>query len=284
MADTSVASQKRMVIEALVLAFANSQARDIVGTDALRSVLEVEYHELVSDGVINLQPLWELLEQQPGFEAPQALAPVCAFKSWEKRLAIQVQLPDSLSELTQEQTLGHAAECAVPRPDLNAVFRGTAGVSAEVPAAAKREQPKAKKAKKTKGTNIPAQKAESARRPAIAVVAGVIGVACLAFAGVTLYKSCATTTGKWAQLAPAQISSSIPIASADRLGKQVRVTLSDDKWLSLDKEERSDQLKAALRKLESREIDSLVILDSKATVRADARLLGRTGELRVTFR
>ena len=276
MADTSGAAQKRTVIEALVLAFAHSEAREMVGTDALRSVLEVEYYELVSDGVINLQPLWELLEQQPGFDAEKAKPPICIFKSWQRRLTIEVKLPDSLQGLTQQQEMDAAAACPVPRPELNAVFRGISGLSAAgVPVSPGRADP-------PKDQRI--AKDETPKRPMVAAVAGVVGAICLAFAGFTLYRTCDTPTGKWKAIAPVAISSDIPIASADRLGKQVRVTLSDDKWLALPKDDRRVHLETALRKLDAREIESLVILDRAGKARADARFLGRTGTLKVTFR
>ncbi len=49
---------KRAIIDALVLAFSYSDVREVVGTDALRSVLEVEYRELISGTEFNIQPLW----------------------------------------------------------------------------------------------------------------------------------------------------------------------------------------------------------------------------------
>ena len=99
MATAGGTPNKRTIIDALVVAFSHSGVRDVVGTDALRSVLEVEFHEMFSGSEFDLQPLWDLLSEQPGFVANDAIPPICVFKSWGPRLFINVLLPKDVSNL-----------------------------------------------------------------------------------------------------------------------------------------------------------------------------------------
>ena len=109
---------KRTIIDALVLACTHSQLREIVGTDALRSVLDVEYRELIAGGTFNLQPVWELFEDQPGFDPSHAAAPLCRFKSWERQLGMDVTLPNKLLDLDEVEQARQASNCDVPTVEL----------------------------------------------------------------------------------------------------------------------------------------------------------------------
>src|SRR5262245_14394836 len=72
------ALSKRTALDVIVLAFANSDVRETVGTDALRMVLDPRYIEMVrTPGVLDLQLVWDILKTQPGFDPANAAAPLC---------------------------------------------------------------------------------------------------------------------------------------------------------------------------------------------------------------
>src|SRR5215813_10841226 len=63
MAETPAAikgpASKRTIVDAIVLAFSKSDVRDVVGTDALRMVLEGRYVDMIKTaGVLTLQPVY----------------------------------------------------------------------------------------------------------------------------------------------------------------------------------------------------------------------------------
>src|SRR4051794_27459401 len=93
-------ANKRMVIDALVLACSQSDLKELVGTDALRMVLDGRYIEMVKTaGKVDLRPVWQILEAQPGFAPDAAAPPLCRFKSWEGNLGITIELPQVLAAL-----------------------------------------------------------------------------------------------------------------------------------------------------------------------------------------
>ena len=123
MPEPARAPSKSVTIDALVLVFSHSKVRDIVGTDALRTVVSVEYRDLTANGYFDLQAIWELLEEQPGFDADAAVAPMCRFKTWQRHLNMEVRLPDALRNMSEGELATAAAECVVPTPDMQRLFR-----------------------------------------------------------------------------------------------------------------------------------------------------------------
>src|SRR5262245_28669266 len=118
-------SPGRVPLEALILAFTHSRAKTLVGTDALRSVLSGRYRELHRDGVFDLEPVWALCAEQPGFQ-PDAVRPaLCRFKTWEQTLGLSVQLPRAMEDMTERQIAELAIQVQVPMRERASVFEGS---------------------------------------------------------------------------------------------------------------------------------------------------------------
>src|SRR5687767_12076222 len=92
-----------LILDAIVLAFSRSAMREVVGTDALRMALTGLAKEIVTRDKLVLQPLWDLLEAQPGFVKNDAAPPVLLIKTWQDRLGLTVELPEVFGEVTAEQ-------------------------------------------------------------------------------------------------------------------------------------------------------------------------------------
>lgn len=100
------------LIDVIVLVFARSELKNLVGTDALRTVLSGSQRALFPEpGTMSLQPVWELIESQPGFDAELAIPPMCRLKAWEAPLKVKVELPESLVHLDLATREKKAMEC-----------------------------------------------------------------------------------------------------------------------------------------------------------------------------
>ncbi|MCG8418330.1 MAG: hypothetical protein MJE77_10345 [Proteobacteria bacterium] len=259
---------KHVIIGALVLACSHSRMRDIVGTDALRSVLDVEYRELIAGGTFDLQPVWELFEAQPGFDPQAAVAPLSRFKSWERQLGIEVTMPVSLRNLTANEQAEHAAECDVPQRELKGVLRSAGGDHADVD----RTEP-SRRISTQMGVELGVESgADSSpgRRLMIAVVASIVGLLGFGLAGSSAYREC-VPRAQYATFS-AHFAGQLPIQGAERFGREVRATLSDEGWLNQPEETRKSQLGQALRTIASQGIDVLFLRDKAGKVRAYAQL------------
>src|SRR5262249_13273428 len=114
----------RVPLEALILAFQHSRAKQLVGTDALRTVLSASYRDMVTADRCDLTQVWTLLEGQPGFD-PSAVKPALArFKSWEPRLGLEVVLPPAMAKLGEAELSELAAQVSVPTKEMARIFRG----------------------------------------------------------------------------------------------------------------------------------------------------------------
>lgn len=271
--------EKDQVIDALVLAFARSDMSGIAGTDALRSVMAVEYHDMVSDGVFDMTLLWELLEEQPGFESDKALAPLCLFKSWEARLGLAVQLPPHLNELSDKERALKASECRIQPAELRTLFEEAPSLRESQKSASIRETQKSARLRETQksaslretqklsaehlagGTAAGAEKT----RPAwLGWLAGVVAVGTFAFCGMTLYGYC-NTSGDWSEMSAAQLSNELPVSKVDRLGASVRAEVQPG-WRDLDADSRRDKLRKALLEIESQGVKAIALMDKGAVV------------------
>ena len=280
MGDPSAPTPKRMLIDALVLACANSRLRDVVGTDALRSVLDVEYRDLTAGGAFDLQTIWELFEQQPGFDPDSAAAPLARFKSWEKRLGMEIKLPGAMRNLSDGELSIMASECAIATPDLQKLFRGV------------KEEDEPKKVPKTSALTVDSESQSSmppeadtmltpSRRRALEIGLGVLGVVALGFAGMTVYGEC-NQKANWKGIS-GDFAGDLPITSPERIGNQVAATLTDASWRSLPIDERRQQLGDALHRLRDQDINVLFLRTSAGLVVATAQFQP-DGELRFTFK
>jgi hypothetical protein len=293
---TATTPRRRAIVDALVLAFSHSKLNKVVGTDAFRSVLDAEYRTLTRDGVFDLGPVWELIEGQPGFDADHAGPPMCRFKSWESLLGIPVKLPPQLEGLPPNKQTELAEQCGVPTQALKAALKGdeatdmstsgtmpVGGTSGAMPRAAratKGMEPVA--AKKTTGIPAVATPNDKRRRIilGIAVAVAVIG---FGFGGFQLYQACGGP--EFSAFSAGEINASgVPARNAQRMGKQVAVTLSDESWLTTPEETRRTQLAEALQKVQRQGIAVLVVRDRANAVRATAQFIGESSDIKVSFR
>jgi hypothetical protein len=121
---------KRVVIESLIHAFAHSEARTLVGTDALRMVLKGQYRDLTANGGFELDPLDELFAAQPGYQEAPVAAALLRFKSWQDAFRLEVRLPARLAALAASDRDALLEQCVVPAAEVQRVLGGGAGVEA----------------------------------------------------------------------------------------------------------------------------------------------------------
>jgi hypothetical protein len=264
-------TQKDQVIDALVLAFARSEMAGVAGADALRSVLAVEYHDMVSNGVFDMALLWELLEEQAGFEPDQAVPPLCLFKSWEARMGLRVQLPPHLDELSDKERALRAAECRIRPAELRELFDEAPSLR-ETQKTSLRESQKTASVRETQkvaaereGGGSGAAGSAAKHRPAwIGWLAGVVAVGTFAFCGMTLYGHC-NSNAEWSEMSATQLSSELPVSKVDRLGASVRAEVQPG-WSKLDADSRRAKLRKALLDIESQGVRAIALMDKGSVV------------------
>jgi hypothetical protein len=288
---------RRVVVNALVLAFSNSRLNKVVGTDAFRSVLDAEYRTLTADGVFNLTPVWELLESQPGFDPEQAGPPMCRFKSWETLIGIPVSLPKQLEHLSSADQSKLAEACTVPSRDLQRLLRperddddaALSGVREQRPAASTgRSRAMASPSDRDRpdrgDRDRPPNIADSGRRRHLwlggAMLAALVA---LGVGGITAYRTC---SGPQIIAFSARdiTAAGVPVSDAVRIGSQVAATLADEAWRRIGDDIRKNQLSEALRGLDRFGIRSLVVRDRGGEIVAAAQYLGDTKQIAVTLR
>ncbi len=242
------------MIDALVLVFSHSAIATIVGTDALRSVLAVEYHDMVKDGVFDMQQLWELLADQPGFDPAAAAPPLCLIRTWQDKLGLEMRLPEALAEMDDRDRALEANKCRVPTAEIKLLFRMT---SAPRPAPARPDTPSASDSRRA-ARNRAATPPPVKRRPAWqGWLAGIVALATLGFTGATLYGHCNRSAGEWS---PAQVKlNDLPTRSVTRMGSQVRAEVDAGEWSKLDADVKRQKLRAALRGVEDRGVKVIAL-------------------------
>ncbi|HTM22567.1 MAG TPA: hypothetical protein VL172_18725 [Kofleriaceae bacterium] len=246
---------KQQVIDALVLAFSHSRAAKLVGTDALRSVIVVEYHDIVRDGTFDLQPVWELLEGQPGFEVDAVTGPLCVFKSWEDKLGLAVKPPAALESLTDKEIALAVSQCKVPAGDLKTLFQ----LKDEPPAKGKAAAP----------AREPGKKGRRPRPRWMGWVAGGIAALTLGYVGLVLYHDCNPGAPEWEHASAGDLKP-LPASRAERLGSQLTATV-DAAWFARSEEERKSDLGSALLAVSDRGINVLSVRGQDGVVRATAQ-------------
>lgn len=257
MAATSPAT----LIDVVVLVFARSDLKNLVGTDALRTVLSGSQRALFpSPGTMSLQPVWELIESQPGFDAEQAIPPMCRLKTWENQLKIRIEMPTSLADLDLAAREKKAFECNVGDDELNKVLKLPAPV-------AKKEVTRA-----IESSSGPERtKAKRSLSPKIAIVAAVLG---LAAAGISIYLTLGRREpNNTVKVAATEISADLPMRDVRRNGKLVVGTLTDAKsWLAKSEFLRRQQLEAMVPKLKAQQATGLMLMDSQGQIVATLKL------------
>jgi hypothetical protein len=75
----------------------------VISLDTVRSVIESALDEIYRGGEFQLEPLWQILEREPGISARDAAAPLLAFKSFEHEAGLRVRLPDTVESFNAEE-------------------------------------------------------------------------------------------------------------------------------------------------------------------------------------
>lgn len=269
--------QKEQVIDALVLAFARSDLSAVVGSDALRSVLAVEYHDMVSDGVFDMALLWELLEEQAGFDPALAMPPLCSFKSWESRMGLEVQLPTQLAELSDKDRALHASECRVSPAELRTLFGDDKPGGARESQKSGALRDSQKNAAEGGGT---AARATRERPVWLGWVASVVAVGTFAFCSMTLYGYC-NQEAQWSQASELQLGKQLPVSRVDRLGTSLRAQV-EPAWNRLDTASRTEKLRKALLEVEAQGVKAIALVDEDAVIATVQRT--RTNDVDVWLR
>ncbi len=254
------------VLGAIVLAFAHSRLKDVVGDEALRSVLSGQYRDLVSKGTLHLQVLWDLLENQPGFSEEAARPPFSVLQTWERKLGLVIKPPSPLAKCTSAEFVAQASLCPVPKEKQARVF-GRADNKATLAPLTVHGRPR----------NTQPVSSPSTRKPVLEALLGVIAVAGLAYGTFALYGFLAVPG--FEQVATADIPSDMPITKAKQLGTEINLLIEDEEWYRHSPQERQEDLKAALVHLQSKNIDSLIVQDRDGVVRASAQWNGSADDV-----
>jgi hypothetical protein len=273
---------RRLIIDAIVLCFANSALKDVVGTDALAMVLDARFGQMLqASGTLKLQPLWELLALQEGFVAEQAYPPICRFKSWEDLLNVMVELPNEMGSLSMSQRERHAADCRVPDTELLRLAKASqqpppATPEAPRPAAATVRPPRANQpTKPAAGASSarPAQNSPTALEERVAerkrrsLLVFLVPVAVL---GIAL-STAVTLRRPGVHEAEQNVLGAIPGHGAKRAGQVVAAVLDDASWNARPEAQRRALLDQALERSESQGAASFVLTDGKGRIQASAQ-------------
>jgi hypothetical protein len=254
------------LIDVVVLVFARSELKNLVGTDALRTVLNGSQRALFPEpGVMSLEPVWELIESQPGFEADKAVPPMCRLKTWEGQLKVKVEMPSALAELDMAARANKAMECNVGDDDLYKVLKVT---GAQPPI----EKKDVARAIETSSASSPQRKTGSSLSTKLAAIFAVLG---LVAAGVSIYLTVGRKSGDTVKLSATELTTEIPLQDVRRNGALIVATLTDLTWLDKPELERRQQLEAAAPKVRAQQATGLMLFDSKgillATLRVDKK-------------
>jgi len=254
---------KEQLIDALVLAFAHSEIANLVGTDALRSVLGVEYHEMMQDGVFDMQLLWELLSDQPAFEPATAAPPLCLIKTWQEKLGLEIKLPEELAGLEDRDRAIEANKCKVPVAEIKLLFRMTS--APRTAAARQRRDSMGAADRKRQRRNSAPPRSQRKKHPAWhGWLAGMVAAGTLAFTGITLYGHCQGVGGHWDQ---SQVTlDDLPTRSVTRMGSQVRAEVDPGSWRKLNADAKRRKLRDALLGVQDRGVKVIALRQGKSVV------------------
>jgi hypothetical protein len=249
------------LIDVIVACCSRSELKPLVGTDALRTVLqgaEMQRAMFPERGVMTLQPLYDLLTEQAGFEHAFSIVPLCRIKEWESVLGVKVELPTALAEMTPEERTEAADRSRLTSSELSAILVPPVprSKSPTVPGG-----PPARNKPITRELGMAAwtERAGMSTRGKIAVAAAVLSVVAV---GVSLYLTL-RSTHKVDHLEAKAISSDIPLANVRRSGDVIVATISDPAWIAKPERERRAQLEAAADNVRTLG-KKLVLMDSKA--------------------
>jgi hypothetical protein len=288
-------ARSRTPLEALLLALRHSRAAHLTGSTILRQVLGSRYRELVRDGGFDLEPVWDLLSSQPGFEPAEVIPALAKLKTWEPRAGMSILLPPSMAHLTEADIIELAATVHVPTAELQSVWRGRKVETDSVellegpqPDARRRSTPRMK-ALDRDATPVEAVPLDGPKKPdrfsprqrrTLTIAAAMTALLSLAFVAYTLIRSAENRS--WDSLG-LEFAGDIPLEKAERSGPEVASTLRDTSWLALPDATRKAHMRAALSELPS-DVEVFFVRDAAGAVRASARWFGSPKQIAVTLR
>ena len=278
--------QRRIVLDAIVLAFHHSKLRDHVGTDALRTVLSGQYRMMIAEGSLDLETLWDLIKDQPGVSEASALAPFSALKLWEKELELPVALPTFMAASKASTLTAEAASLAIPRAERESALNPE---NTPIPTPAPSKKPSGSISYDGLDIEVPEGEASVAAKPkgprlrdkgwfrGVLVVAGALG---FAVSGFTLYS--VFSANRW-DSAEISLPSELPVSNPKRLGSEVGVTLDNSAWMSKPEKERRAILTDAFKSVESEDV-SVLFVKSNGEIVATVQRSTQSRKIVVRFR
>ena len=258
MAEETRQFPRSAIVDAVVLACTRTSLTDVVGPDAMHTAVNTTYLDMASDGVLELQPLWDLFAEQPGFDPEPALDAMCKVKSWEAWFRLKIRRPEAVKQLTLEEQNKRAKSVDVSDAELDKAL----GLHTETEAQAK---PKAA-----------GRPAIGGRQRLILIAGAVIALATFTVSGVFLYRNLGGPN--FASVDGSKVAGDIPVTNVRKLGRQVNATLTDNAWLKLPIATRTAHLEEAFARLD--ETDGLLILDGKKVLRASITAAGSNTQVR----
>jgi hypothetical protein len=247
------------LIDVIVACCSRSELKPLVGTDALRTVLvgaDMQRAMFPERGMMTLQPLYDLLTEQAGFDHAHAIVPLCRIKEWQSQLGVQIELPVALAEMTPEERAEAANASEVTSDDLAVILVPPAPPSAVAsPPAPVRKKPQTLELGMAAWTE-PTRLSKYGKLVMVAAALSVIA------AGVSLYLTLRTTDDV-EHLEPKSISADIPLANVRRSHDVIVATISDPAWIAKPERERRAQLEAAADNVRAHG-KRLLLVDSKA--------------------
>jgi hypothetical protein len=278
-----VAASKNTVVELLLTALRLSELKDH-SLDALGQILKTDPRIAVLDGTIDLQPVWELLDSEEGFELSKASPPFCVVKVQEARLGLTVKLPNALAHLSPSEVKQSAATLPMPAAELErALTRQNSIVEAipqPIPGRASQSSKPVQVSGRVSQSSKPVQvsgKAKAAapttdKRKIVGIVATAVAAVSLLMVSVPIGKGCAGGASP-AKVAVADFAGELPLASANQLGSEIVAELSDGRWIHQPADARRSQLGEALRRLSAKQV-SILNLTSQGKLVASVQWKG----------
>jgi hypothetical protein len=246
-------------VGAIVLAVSQSKLKGLADRSTLKAVVGGQYQDLVKDGDMHLQVLWDLLKDLPGFESDDAKGPFCMIKSWETDFVLKVELPEALADLSDSDQSRAAAHCTVSSSQkAQALFPDDVVVQPTPSSGSNRGRmaTQAKMAPSGGGTK---------RLIAVLIVSIVIA------GGITAYKMFSKDGNA---VALSSISADLPIKEATRKGATLNLRLEGNDWFSGQDAPRKAAMQSTLRSVAAIQIDTIMVFDSTGNFRASAQWFG----------
>jgi hypothetical protein len=260
------------IVAAIVLAVSNSRLKIKADRSTLNSVISGQYRDLVKDGALRLQVLWNLLKDLPGFDKEDAKSAFCALDSWADDFVMKVELPDELQSMSDAERSQAAARCSVTdAKKKQALFPGS-----ELSQAGRRPTAPGNRSSQ----DIPKHASGGDGGGTKRLIKILVAVALVA-GGITAYT---VLSGGQNEVALSTISDALPIESATRAGAQLDLRLKGDDWFSEADDQRREDMVATLRSVAAIEIDTVIVYDSSGNLRAAAVWFGNPPSVQVRLK